>query len=253
MSPAGGLRTLRPASLRLALWYDAWLAGAAAPDDAVAAIAGEGVHHVVGLPDEPEPVPLGLALGLLRRAGATRAALALAVPGDLVGLAGPPELNAAALDAGEAVVVEGAGVALVPRTAGRGTVWTMHQAQTRRPLPDPQEAAVTLRQQLLAAANTLAALDVARWRPEVADELIDLRATRMRYAAPAGLDSAAHALLEQGLRCLRIVDLAGEDDGGAVSAGEAEARRSALLPLARAARRAVVAATLVPRATRDGR
>ncbi|NUR05483.1 MAG: hypothetical protein HOQ45_00570, partial [Nocardioidaceae bacterium] len=42
-------------------------------------------------------------------------------------------------------------------------------------------------------------------------------------------------------RCRTIVDLALEDDGGAVTAAEADARRDALAPLDAAARRALVA------------
>ena len=46
----------------------------------------------------------------------------------------------------------------------------------------------------------------------------------------------------RGLQAIAIVDLALEDDGGAVSAAEATAREAALRPLARAGRRALVAA-----------
>ena len=49
-----------------------------------------------------------------------------------------------------------------------------------------------------------------------------------------------------GLRCLDIVALATQDDGGAISAGEAGLRRKALDDLGAAARRAVVAATCAP-------
>jgi hypothetical protein len=44
------------------------------------------------------------------------------------------------------------------------------------------------------------------------------------------------------MRCRTIVDLALDDDGGAVSATEADARRAALAPLDHAARRGLVAA-----------
>jgi hypothetical protein len=44
------------------------------------------------------------------------------------------------------------------------------------------------------------------------------------------------------LQALEIADLALEDDGGALTAYDAEARRAAIAPLARAGRRALVAA-----------
>ncbi|MYS48460.1 hypothetical protein GTY23_46285, partial [Streptomyces sp. SID5998] len=59
-----------PRSGRLAAWGNAFLAGLVSPDDAVLAIVGEdAVHRVVGLPGEPEPVGLTLALGRLRGLG----------------------------------------------------------------------------------------------------------------------------------------------------------------------------------------
>ena len=92
-----------------------------------------------------------------------------------------------------------------------------------------------------AAANQLAELDVARWRPEVADRLIDLREGDP-LSAPPGVPARCVALAAQALRAREVVDLALEDDGAAVSAAEARRRRDALDPLARAARRALVAA-----------
>jgi hypothetical protein len=52
--------------------------------------------------------------------------------------------------------------------------------------------------------------------------------------------------VELGERCRRIADLALEDDGGALTAGEAQARRAPLVTLDRAARRALVAACSHP-------
>ena len=49
-------------------------------------------------------------------------------------------------------------------------------------------------------------------------------------------------LAARALQALEIVDLALADDGGALTAHDAEARRAALVPLGRAARRALVAA-----------
>ena len=49
-------------------------------------------------------------------------------------------------------------------------------------------------------------------------------------------------LAGRALQALAVVDLALEDDGGAVTAYEITARRDALLPLERAGRHALVAA-----------
>jgi len=82
---------------------------------------------------------------------------------------------------------------------------------------------------------------VARWRPEVADRLMDLR-RRPRIAAPPGVPPRCAELAARALQALEIVDLALEDDGGALTALEAETRRGALGPLRRASRHALVVA-----------
>ena len=232
-----------PDSVRFTLWFTAWCAGSASLDVARDAIVGDdAAHDVVGLPGrEHESVPLILALGALRAERAAGAGVALPVPGDPVGLGGPPAFNAEALEAEEAVVLDGADLGLVPARAGAGVVWRGLPAYERRQLPDLAEADTGLRAALPQAADALAALDVARWRPEVADELMALRRTQP-LDVPGDMDPRAQRTLATALRCSRIVELALADDGGALTAGEAERRRAALLPLDRAARRAMVAA-----------
>jgi hypothetical protein len=235
-----------PLSARFALWFSAWASGAVSLDDARDAIVGgDAAHDVVGLPDRPEPVPAILALGLLRSEGATAAGLALPVPGDPHGLAGPGPFNTEALDAGESVVLDGTDLGLVPVRTGAGVIWSCHRAVSRRAVPDPSEADTFLRQALLTASDTLADLDVARWRPEVADELMALR-QHADYSFPSGMAPRAIRLASLATRCRGIVDLALVDDGGSVTAAEAEARRAALTPLDHAARRGLVAACAYP-------
>ncbi|MDT0203607.1 hypothetical protein [Nocardioides sp. AE5] len=228
-------------SARMAWWLTAWLGGRISPDDLFAAVLdGDAAHHVTGLDGGTEPEPLLLALGPIRRSGAVSAGLALPVAGDLVGLGGPAGFNALALAAGEAVVLAGAGLGLVPHRAGAGVVWQAVPAD-RRPLDDLGTADRNLRRSISASADALVDLDVARWRPEVADELMSLHRSPS-YAAPAGTPSRAVDLAGRASQALAIVDLALADDGAAVSARQAQARTAALQPLARAGRRAMVAA-----------
>lgn len=231
------------AAVGLALWCDAWLQGAASLDDAADHLAAGHVVHLLDAGDGPEPLIIGL--GRLRGLGATAAGLALPVPGDPIGLAGPPAFNASALEAGAAVLLEGADAGLVPESLGSSTTWHLLPAVTRRPTLDPGEADRGLRAALPRVADDLAALDVARWRPEVADALLNLR-REQDLDLPAHVAGRAARMLVLGLRCLDIVALATEDDGGAVTAGEADRRRAALEDLGAAARRAVVAATCAP-------
>ncbi|HEX5090274.1 MAG TPA: hypothetical protein VFV89_20865 [Nocardioides sp.] len=232
-----------PAAVRLAWWGTAWLRGHVVADHLMDAVLEHDATHLVAFPDE-QPEPLVSGLGRLRAAGADGLGAALPTEGDPVGLGGPGAFNALALEAGEAVVaLDAAGFALhglVPDRVGAAVTWSVMGAE-RRQLPDVGEADRSLRSALPEAADALAALDVARWRPEVADRLMNLR-HRPRVAAPPGVPPRCAELAARGLQALEIVDLAMEDDGGAITALEMGARRDALLALGRAARRALVAA-----------
>ncbi len=235
--------TTLPISAVVAWWGTAWLRGLIGPDEVADALPDEYVAHVVHRVSEPsDPVPLLPSLASVRSPGVALAAV-LTAPGDPTGLGGPPELTAAAIDAGEAVLTVGApdgGLGWVPQPVGRAVEWTAYPAHRRVP-PDLGEADRGLRAALLTAVDALAELDVARWRPEVADALHDLR-SGAPLDAPPGVPERCVDLARRALHLDRVVDLALEDDGAAVSAGEITARRDAVLPLGRAARHALAAA-----------
>ncbi|WP_245750272.1 hypothetical protein [Nocardioides terrae] len=235
-----------PLAVRTAWWATAWLRGYVVTDLLLDAVIGDDATHVVaglgalglGPDDAAETLLTGLAR--VRAEGASGFGVALPVEGDPVGLGGPAEFNAAVMEAGQAVVVSGAWIGLVPDRVGAAVTWHAQRAE-RRQLPDVGEADRVLRRELPRAADALADLDVARWRPEVADRLMNLR-HRPRLAPPPGVPARCVELAARALQAADIVDLALEDDGGAVSAQEISARRAALRPLDRAARHALVAA-----------
>jgi hypothetical protein len=223
-----------PTAAVVAWWGTAWLRGHVGADHLLDAVGeDERLHR------SADGASLVDALGRLRAAGATGCGLALPVEGDPLGLGGPASFNALALEVGQAVVCAEAGTALVPEEGIEVVTWQVVPA-SRRQLPDVGEADRELRGATLAAADGLAALDVARWRPEAAD--LFLGGAAEPPDAPPGTPSRCVDMARRALVAQSVVDLALSDDGGAVSAGEAARRRDALLPLERAARRALVAA-----------
>jgi hypothetical protein len=110
---------------------------------------------------------------------AEASAISLVIPaaGDPVGLVGPPAAAAAAIEAGEALVVDHQGLWTVTASAeifgsvwepGCLVTWCLHPAPAtvdRIPFNDPVQAQRELREAVLRAAHALAALDVAGARP----------------------------------------------------------------------------------------
>lgn len=231
-----------PVAGRVAWWGTAFLRGLVSPDAYVDGVLAGDATHVFGGPDGP--ASLLEATAAARRAGASAFGAAFPASGDPCGLAGPADFTMAATEAGEAVVALGVrsepGIGWVPARVGSAVEWTSYGAR-RRPPPDLGDADRELRRTLLGAANMLARLDVASWRPEVADALHDLRAGDP-LGAPAGVPARALDVARRALHLLTVVDLALDSEGGAVSATEVAARRAVLVPLGTTARHALTAA-----------
>lgn len=244
---------------RLVAWGNAVLAGRVSPDAAaeqvVAGVPGDRVDGLPGGDDQN----LTVALARLSARGLRGLRLLLPTPGDPLGLPGPGPLLAAALDCGAAVVLAGddEGLVLVPSCLPDGLVrWTAYPAASPdvadtadvadRPasgLPSLAEADRDLAVALREATELLVQLDVARFEPAAADALEALREGGYDGDGLApGYPDRAFGVLVRARRLAAIVAVASAFEGAAVTAGEAELRREALLPLARAARYAQMAA-----------
>ncbi|MEX5717108.1 hypothetical protein [Geodermatophilus maliterrae] len=231
---------------RFAVWATAWLSGRTAYDTALDALADDRAHRVTGLPGSGGAVPLGWALTALRGLGERRLRLVLPVPGDVRGLPRAPGLAALATEAGQAAV--GEHVALVPEELGpEVTAWTAFPLDGLPPGPPPVEGSLrrvsgALDLAVGDAARTLAALDLARWNPEVPALLAGL-GTAQAPGLPPDTDPLALSVLARARRLARVLDLAVADaPGAAVTHAQAAARDDALRPLATAVREATVAA-----------
>lgn len=246
-----------PRSALLATWGNAFLAGRVPAAAAERAVTGGDEPHTVRSPgaaagmSAAAPEDLGELLATLAAAGVRGLRLVLPVPGDALGLPGPQEFNLLALGAGECVLADGLG--LVPEITAFGSQWEpgaqvewrLEPVEPRRvtDVGDLREAERELRGALLEATETLERLDVARWRPDDATAVAAVRGGGVAAGSlPPGTPPRALAVLATAQRLRAVVELAGRDDGAAVSGWEAQRRREALRGLDAVSRRAVVAA-----------
>lgn len=243
----------------MVVWASAWLHGRAASDDALDALLVWGelqeavatdqfAADALGVPlDGRRPMPPAQLLSGLRGNGAPTLALALPAPGDVRGLDAGGTFSAAALQAGEAVVIPEVGVGVVPTVPAEGVLrWTAYRLAAPPALEHVGigEAEHALTDAIRQSAGALAALDVASERPDAHDALrARLRATP-RLDWPQGMPGRSLRVLQRADEVAAILALAHADDpGGALSAGAVARRAEALHPLSaavRAARRAAV-------------
>lgn len=250
------------ASATLAVWASAWLAGAAAPDDVLDALAPwSDAHDVLAADDDAAgasglpgpggpPTSTAMLLAAVRRAAPRGPArLVLPAPGDVRGLPGPGRFSREATTAGEGVLFPDAGFGVVPAPVADGVVrWSVYAVPEPGPVPEHVglgEAERELRGQVRAAATALTEMGVARHRPGVREEIAETLRVRPRALWPDGMPAQALRVLQQADEVDAILAAAaGDEPGGALSASAAVARSDALRPIAaavRVARRAAVA------------
>ncbi len=244
-----------PRSVLLAVWLDARPSAGIPLDRALNAIQLDDEPHTVAGWAEEE-ISLRAALSAWSRHPVVCAAL-LPVPGDVAGV--PAAVSAAAVEAGECVLVETDGrfFAAVPAVERFGSVyesghlvrWDVRDIPSWRTAVLGQvgslaDAERRLRTGLLQATEALAALDVARWRPDAAEAIAGLRRTTPAgWGPPPSLDARRANVIATATRLLAIVRLATEDDGGAVNLWQADQRSTALREVDRIARHALAAAS----------
>lgn len=237
---------------QLAAWGSAWLAGTAAFDQVLDAVAGRH-RHLAGPGFPPAALhPVGAALTDWKQAGSVALRLALPVPGDVRGLAGSAEFRAAALAAGQAVYGAGAGVTVLagpdtPSSAGRELVW--HRDNVDELPPDPisladaeHDLAETIRQ----TATDFASRGITSWLSDIAPALSSARRAGERLHLPASHPPRGVRLIAQAERLTAVLVVVDSDDTGQLTAA-AHAERAALLaPLRLAVRRALLAGYNAP-------
>lgn len=229
-----------PISATLVAWGNAWLGGHVSLEGALDRVEREAGPQVVAAEGAETPLLAFLLDRRIEGLGAFR--LALPVPGDPLGLTGPPAFNGLAIDAGQAAVavLSGRCLGLVPAEDRRGSSysgvrWTICEASATPPdVPSLAEAEQALRTAMLSATDALLAVEgPAQGHP--APDALD----RAVEALAPGYPGRAHrvgALAARLAVALRIADERG------LTSGQVTTRAQVLRDLDRAVRRARVAA-----------
>lgn len=267
---AGPLSLPLPVSVLVALWLPTVCDATSARQAAETIRGSEDPPRVHLMPGQEGQASfdstevLGSVLSALAPAQETAAVLPR--PGDLMGA--PARCSADLLDAGEGVLVrvaaddtpDGAAHVAIPHLEVFGSAlesgemlhWRLHHLGT-----DPAAASLLLggiesvphaRREVTRALNEaveiLEELDVARDRPDLAEDVLDLSLAGLdAHALPPALDARTLDLLERSARLLAIVELALSDHGAAVTAVGIDTRAGALMEIARTARHALAAAS----------
>ncbi|GAA4235494.1 hypothetical protein FHR32_003216 [Streptosporangium album] len=226
-----------PISATLVCWGNAWLTGQAGLDEAVDRVERlAGPQLVAG---ETGDLPLRAFLADLRVEGMRSLRLALPVPGDPLGLTGPPPFNSAAIEAGQAAiaVLPSRCLGLVPMRDRRGSSyagvrWSVLEAGTSAPdVPSLAEAEHTLTLTMRSATDALLGVE----GPAQGHR----RVSAVDDGLAPGYPARAHRVAALAARLSAVLRIA--DDRGLTSA-QLTTRSDALRDLDRAVRRARVAA-----------
>jgi hypothetical protein len=268
-------------SVSLSVWANAWLAGAAAPDDVLDALSQWAPRHSVTASDAVAAGSTGLPwpdvnhsgtmslLQTLRTAagipvGSPAFSVVLPVPGDVRGLPAGTQFQRDAVTAGEAIVIDGgptaaAAVGLVPDfeyddadesedAEVNGLSWTVYSmpAAPRAEHVDLGDAEFALRSAVRSAADALGAIRAEAGGLDVADprKLVEqVMESSGQHRAPDHAPSRALRVLENAAHIDAIVTVSsGLMPIGLQSSSEAQIANQALRPLSAVVRSARLAA-----------
>lgn len=189
----------------LAWWLNAVLRHAVPPDEALRYWGSSSVQLLEEGGHAGAPVGWALALAPLRNAGVDHLDVRFVEPGDPLGLPGPREVTAAAVDAGVAIV--GGRYAFVP--VGPTDRWRGYPAAARpaqsRPLGSVPDARALMRTAMAELTATLPALDPD---DEALAEITELRSCR-GARPPHGVPAAAAQTANDALRVWWLTLIAG--------------------------------------------
>lgn len=226
-------------SISLALWADAWLRGAASPDDVIDGLASWAELHLLSAHSEPVAVAAGISwpgaqdtgavalLGLLRRLPqpATLHVL-LPAPGDTSGLTPGSAHATAAIAAGETLIISST-LGLVPIREGRDVlrwaVFGLDGGDVPQP-PGLGEARYALREAVRDAAELFGRLQTVGASPTAARARIaELTEDAHSHQLPGTTGPRVAEVLDSAATIAAILTVAGEAAGGDPTSASASA------------------------------
>lgn len=210
-------------SISLALWADAWLRGAASPDDVIDGLASWADLHLLSIEGEPGAQDSGIValLGLLRRVPqpATMHVL-LPAPGDTSGLTPGSAHAQAAIAAGETLIVSST-LGVVPIREGRDVLrWAIFQLDHCE-VPQPPglgEARYELREAVRDAAELFGRLQTVGASPTGArTRIAELTEAAHSHQLPGSTGPRVAEVLDSAATIAAILTVAGEAGGDPAS------------------------------------
>ena len=241
----GALATsIREAPIVVAsLWLNEWFAGQCAPDDL---IDNAGIISIVDLsPGQRSSQELLLPWLRSKEIVTPTAAVArplFPVPGDLMGLPGPRQLQAEALTAGRALVVDGPNIALVPGESGTWSCWTCATA-AHYDLIRPETASSQMRSAIHDATHIVSEVPLdSPARDEVMESVAAIRTGLDRIQFPASVSGQRRETISRALFVTGLCQLVEPQLDRAPTAAASSQNRQALRELSALARRCLGAA-----------
>lgn len=256
-STARGLRVIAepiPRAAMLTAWWNAWSARACSADELIDAMALFGPQVVVDHDSNVIPLLIGLAKlqAIVQRTDSNpemprprSMQVVLPIPGDALGLPGPPELNKLAIQAGQVIIAPCAPFALIPSVSGDVTTWTAQAADADRvvaPAIRAEEADAAVRSALYEATTALSALDPAEDRDAIGASLEDLDKQLRRLRLPRSLPPTQTRTAHTAARLLGVISIVASRNRSQLTVADHEDQARVLDNLARTARHALAAA-----------
>ena len=239
-----------PRAALVAVWVNEWVRGRTSAEALVDGISPFGPHEVGQLPDTRIGLVAWLSdIGVGPRHPTRLLRPALPVPGDPAGLPGPRELNEAAVERGQALLVDELGFALIPTFEfdKNGTLWTRFDTAPHvasQNVSRPESANTEIRAALLEATATIVTIARPERRDALGSAIDSLDHSLDRVSLPGSLSNRSRETLTRSALVNGICAIAAADLSHSTISGNAVELRDTITALSATARRCLAGAAV---------